>query len=674
MPRPPLNGPITSQARKRLLFISFSVLGFLALLVLQFYRLQIVQGEKWTKIARSQHQIVITEPFKRGVFFSNTSLRPSHPMPPQMLVCDIPYFHLCCDPLSIPPAYHKGIVQELERLLNFDEKTKQELSEELNRKNHNRRLLSWLDKASQEKVVAWWSPFARKHKIASNALFFIQDYKRSYPYGKLFGSVLHTLRETHDALKQESIPTGGLELYFNKFLQGKQGKRLLFRSPKHPMDSGKVISYPENGADIYLTINHHLQAIAEDEVEKAVKKAGGRSGWAVLMDPYTGEIYALAQYPSFDPTHYKDYFNDPKLLNDTKLKAITDPYEPGSIMKPITLVISLMANKELKAKGKKEFFSPEEKIAVRDGRFPGRKKPITDVKSHNYLNMDMGIQKSSNIYVARIAQRMVETLGPEWYRKKLHTVFGFSTKTGIEIPAESSGFLPTPGKTYKNGALEWSTPTPFSLAMGYNLLATSLQMVRAYAIIANGGFDVKPTLVRKISRRNLQGEEEVLLDQVRLRSNTPPKRLIDGDIIQRIKQAMRFTTKKGGSASLADIFGYTEAGKTGTAEKIVNGAYSKDHHISSFLGFAPVDNPRFVLLVSIDEPEKKIVDGRKNQLGGGCAAPAFREIGTKTLQYLGVEPDDPFGYPAGDPRRDETKANLEKEIKELKALYTAWNS
>jgi cell division protein FtsI (penicillin-binding protein 3) len=120
--------------------------------------------------------------------------------------------------------------------------------------------------------------------------------------------------------------------------------------------------------------------------------------------------------------------------------------------------------------------------------------------------------------------------------------------------------------------------------------------------------------------------------------------------------------------------GYTEAGKSGTAEKIINGIYSKEHNISSFLGFAPAKNPRFVLLVSIDDPEKKIIPGLgKHQLGGICAAPVFREIATRCLQYLGVAPDDPYGYPYGDPRRNLEKADLVKEVRQLKELDKAWN-
>jgi cell division protein FtsI (penicillin-binding protein 3) len=137
---------------------------------------------------------------------------------------------------------------------------------------------------------------------------------------------------------------------------------------------------------------------------------------------------------------------------------------------------------------------------------------------------------------------------------------------------------------------------------------------------------------------------------------------------------MKFVTKPGGGAPKADIYGYTEAGKTSTSEKIINGVYSKKCHISTFIGFTPAENPRFVLMIAIDEPAYKVIPGvGGNQYGGNCAAPAFREIGLRALQYLGVPPDDPFGYPKGDPRFDPKKADYLIKTNELKVLYDQWN-
>lgn len=423
---------------------------------------------------------------------------------------------------------------------------------------------------------------------------------------------------------------------------------------------------------MYLTVNHCLQTIAEEEIEKQVLKSKSKRGWAIMMDPYSGEILALAQYPFFYPKEYRDYFNSEEKLQETQVKATTDPYEPGSTMKAITMAICLMANEEMKKQGKPPLFDPLEKVATSPRTFPGRKKILKDIGFHKYMNMYMALQKSSNVYMATIIQRVIEEMGEMWYRSVLENVFGFGVKTGIELPGESVGLVPMPGKMHPNGTLEWSRPTPYSLAMGHNILVNSFQMIRSFAIIANGGYDVSPRLVRKIVRKLPDGKEEILLD--RTGDARLQKRLLDSKIVEQLMHGLRFVTKPGGAARKGDIHGFTEVGKTSTSEKIIDGKYSKKVHISTFIGFAPAVNPRFVLTIVMDEPLFGYVPGiGGNQYGGNCAAPAFERIGRRTLEYLGVEPDDPYGYSRGDPRRDAKKANWNAEVDALKNLYDMWN-
>jgi cell division protein FtsI (penicillin-binding protein 3) len=668
------SGTPNLMARKRLVWVALFVFALFCLLIVQFFRIQIMEGEKWTRQAKAQHQLVVIEPFKRGLFYSNNSIKQGHPGTPQALVIDVPKFHLYADPNSIPEAYRREITTKICALLNIKGDEAKKIREQLERKSRSRKLAVWLDKEQCDAIGQWWFHYARSKKIARNALFFIQDYKRSYPFGKLLGQVLHTVREEKDTKTKQPIPTGGLELVFDKILQGKEGKRQILRSPRHPLEIGKILAVPEDGADVYLTINHYLQAIAEEEICKAVKNSNAKGGWAVLMDPRTGEIWALAQYPWFEPANYRDYFNNPHLQQHTKVKAITDPYEPGSTMKPLTIAIALKANAELKKRGKKPIFSPLEKIPTGNGSFPGRSKPIKDTHYHGYLNMYLAMQKSSNIYMSRLVQRIIEALGEKWYRDALQEIFGFGMRTGIELPSESPCLLPSPGKLHPNGKAQWSTPTPFSIAFGHNILVNSMQMLRSYAVLANGGFDVKPTLVRKIIRKKRDGSEEILLDNTSVERLKNRRRFLEPEIVEEVVKAMRYVTKPGGTASKGDIYGYTEAGKTATTEKAIGGVYSKKDHIATFIGFAPVKDPQFVLLIAVDEPEFKYIPGfGRNQMGGNCCAPAFREIGLRTLQYLGIEPDDPYGYPAGDPRRDETKADCFNELKALKELYQQWN-
>lgn len=641
------------------------------LLVVRFYQIQIIEGDKWTKTALAQHQTVVEIPFMRGSFYSNTSVKKGHPEEEQPFVIDVPKFHLYIDPGSIPPSLKEKMAEELFIALCYPKEKQKECVGEFYKKSRSRKIASWLERGQRDKVEAWWRTFSKSKKIAKNALYFTSEYKRSYPFGSMLGAVLHTVQDLKDPKTGQALPTGGLETLFNSYLQGKKGKKVFTRSPSHAVDKGTILEAPENGADIYLTINHYLQAIAETELTKGVLSANAKGGWAVMMDPYTGEVLALAQTPPFDPSQYAKYFNDPKLQEHTRVKAVTDCFEPGSIMKPLTIAVCLKANEELYKMGRAPLFSPEEKVPTSNGWFPGRSHPLKDGRRHNFLNMFLAIQKSSNVYMGKVVHRLIDTLGDGWYRQALQDLFGFGVKTKIELPGEGAGLLPTPGKLHPNGKLEWSLPTPYSLAIGHNILINSIQMVKAYAILANGGYDVEPHLVRKIVKTYANGERKTLVDRTRYRAT---RQILSRHITEPVVRAMKYTTKIGGTSPKADVHGYTEAGKSGTSEKIVNGSYVKDQHISSFLGFAPAENPRFVLLVSLDDPEVKWVPGvGKNQLGGVSAAPIFREIAQRALEYLGVAPDDPCGYPYGDPRRDPKRADWVVEVEKLKKLYEEWN-
>lgn len=661
------------KERKRIVVVSISVFFLFSMLILQYFKIQILEGDKWTVQAHAQHELIVKEPFKRGTFFSNVSLKRDHPEKPQPLVVDVTKFHLYADPLSIPSEYRDEITSQL----NTWVANNPDLRKELDKPSRSRRLALWLDWGTKEAILEWWTSFAKKRKIARNALYFVTDYQRSYPFGSLLGQVLHTIREMKDEMTQEAVPTGGLEAYFNAFLNGKAGQRKLLRSPLNHLEIDKVIQRPEDGADIYLTINHCIQAIVEEELEKGVHAALAKKGWAVMMDPQTGDILALAQYPFFSPAHYRDFFNDPEKIEDAKVKAITDAFELGSIMKPITLAISLKANIERTKEKQPLIFYPEEKIDTSRSIFPGRaSRPLKDPVLHRYLNMYMAMHKSSNVYMAQLIDRVVNTMGNQWYRQQLVDLFGFDQKTGIELPGEATGTVPTPGKQHPNGTLEWSVPTPYSLAIGYNILATSLQLLRAYAVIANGGYLVQPTLIKKIIKQTPEGVNKILVDNTQ-RKHFP--QVLDKSICQEVVKTLKYTTKPGGTCVLAALNGYSEAGKSGTAEKIVGGAYSKREHISSFIGFAPAQigkdakPPCFMLIVSIDEPAYMLVEGFKNFMGGRCAGPVFREIARRTLEYLGIPPDDPYGYERGDPRFDREKADWMKEVENLKLLYEEWN-
>ena len=276
----------------------------------------------------------------------------------------------------------------------------------------------------------------------------------------------------------------------------------------------------------------------------------------------------------------------------------------------------------------------------------------------------MAIQKSSNIYPAKLVQKVVEECGAKWYREQITSIFGFGAKTGVEMPYENKGLVPTPGKMYQSGAFEWSQPTPYSLAIGYNVLVNAIQMCRAYSVFANGGYLIKPTILRKIMQK-----DRIVLDGLHEK-----KKVLEKGIVEEVLKAMKYSTKIGGSATLADIPGFTEAGKTATAEKLIRGSYSKTQHFSSFVGIVPVNEPRFVIFIGVDEPEKTYIPGfGTTHFGGKCAAPIFREIARRSLEYLGVTPDDPNGYPKGDPCYNGGKGDWMREVEELETMYRRWN-
>lgn len=656
-----------SKDKLPLVILTIAVMVCFCLLTGHYYYIMIVQSARWQEKAQRQYSKTIVQIPKRGIFYSNTSILTTHPNEDVPLVVDVERFRLHADPLAIPEELRSQVVQHLVDYLQLSKEQQEQLLVDLSRKTHFRRLLTPLSRAQRSKVLAWWNAFAKRQQLPANALFFTVEYQRSYPFGKLLGQVLHTLADYRDEKTLEALPTGGLELHFNALLKGKIGKKPCLQSPRHLLEVVQAPNeQPLEGVDFHLTINHYLQAVAEEELAKGVKEAQAAGGWVVMMDPFTGHILALAQYPFFYPEQYRLYFNDKTRVEETKVKAICDANEIGSLMKPFTLAICLQANKLLKAAGKPSFFEPEEKIATLDGRFPGRKKPITDVHPKRFVNMDMGLQKSSNVYMARLVERMLRVVPQEWYRQQI-VKLGFGEKTGIELPAESAGMVPTIGKMHPNGALEWSKATPYSLAMGYNILASSLQMVRAYAVLANGGWLVQPTLVRRAERRN-----EVLIDHTTAVQKVGP--ILDPDVIQRVLQAMKYVTKYGGTAASANLWGYTEAGKTATTEKIVKGQYSKNNNLATFVGIAPLSHPRFVLLVAIDEPAPIYIPGKgKNSQAGTCAAPIFQKIGTRALEYLGEPFDDPYGFPSSDKRFDSQRADWYKESRVLRELFNEWN-
>ena len=228
----------------RILLLTFSLFSLFALLIGQFFYLQISQGEFWSRRADRQHFFRLKEPFRRGTFYSNTSIKKGHPEEVQPFVMDVQVFHLFADPDSIPEDDRGAVAAWLATFLGKDESV---IFRELNRKSRSRSLAKWLPADQKAKILDWWRSFARQHRIARNALFFQTDYERSYPFGKMLGQVLHTIQKQKDEKTGQAIPTGGLELALNDYLTGEQGVRRLMRSPRNRIETGEVEKQPIHG-------------------------------------------------------------------------------------------------------------------------------------------------------------------------------------------------------------------------------------------------------------------------------------------------------------------------------------------------------------------------------------------------------------------------------------------
>lgn len=654
------------QFHSRLAFILGGLLILFGFLVFQFFRLQIVEGKKWASVAKTQHQKSVKTPYKRGKILG-TSWRPyvdkqeKHPL----LVFDVLAYHLLADTSRIPLACHSEMAASLDKIFN-GESLKPFLMVNLAKRSKGRTLKKWVSEGQKKQVQQWWRYFASRHGLPRNALFFKQDYRRSYPFGSLLGSVLSAVRDDRDPKTQKQFPVGGIELAFDAYLQGSPGEKRQLKSLNNPLLVTEVVAQAKDGHDIVLNIDPYIQAICEEEIEKNCIQTGAKKGSCIIMDPNTGAVLALAQYPFFDPANYKTYYNTGQ-MELARLTSVSDPLEPGSTFKPITMAITLLANQALEKAGKPPLFDPNKMCKIGDGLFRGRRhKPLKDVSSHAYLNMFHAIEKSSNIYIAQLIERMVELLGDGWYKEQIETVFGFGHKTGIDFPSESSGFVPALDGFYASGAKQWSLATPYSLGFGYNLNVNALQMLKAWSILINGGYPVTPHLVSYVKK-----EEEA----VALHSPDKGERVLPQAICDDIKKALFFVCQSPrGTGRRSKVAGYSMGGKTSTTEKLIGGQYAKGHNIATMMGFTPYEKPRLLIYLSFDDPSHTYRPGiGRLHFGGLCAAPPFKRIFKRVADYLGLPPDDPGSFSPLDKRYEPVSPLLEQEMQELTKLYSKWN-
>jgi cell division protein FtsI (penicillin-binding protein 3) len=532
------------------------------------FQLQVLQGERLMRLGERQHLkewIVLP---KRGALFD----RAGEPLA------------LSMESQSVYARPHR--VQDPEKL-------SRELAQIL-----NLRISDVKQKLSSDKPFVWIkrqvsSPEAEKIQALNPAgIGMFYEPNRHYPQGQLAGQLIGFVGRDSEGLE-------GLELKYNDYIRGEAGSSVTERDAlgRRVLVQGVERLRIPPGSDVHLTLNTSMQHIAEKELEAAVLKYRAKAGVAIVIEPFTGEVLALANYPAFDPNRYSK-----QSAEQRRNRAVTDSFEPGSTFKTILAAAAL----EEGVVGKEDLFYCEM------GKYSYAGKIIHDTHPHGWLPFSKILQVSSNIGFTKVAQKLKKDRYFKYIEK-----FGFGQISGIDVPGEVAGLL--------RRSESWSAIDLATHAFGQGISTTPMQMVMAYAAIANGGFLMRPYVTRRV----VSPQGEVVLE------NQPHmvRRVISEKTSRSLASMLRDVTNEGGTGMMANVDGFEVAGKTGTAQKAdpVHGGYAAKKRVASFIGFVPANDPRLVALVLIDEPEV-------NVYGGIVAAPVFRNIAQASLRHLAVAP------------------------------------
>ncbi len=407
-----------------------------------------------------------------------------------------------------------------------------------------------------------------------------KEYKRQYPEGE---AAAHVVGFTN----VEDQGQEGIELAFNKDLGGKPGSRRVIkdRLGRVVEDVGDQVP-PVDGRDLQLSIDSKVQFFAYQKLRESVTANKAKAGSVVVIDSITGEILALANYPSYVPGKRQNLSGE-QLRN----RALTDVFEPGSTMKPITVAMALEAGR----------ITPQTLIDTGPGRYTITGSTITDTHANGVLTVEGVIQKSSNVGAAKIAQRM--TPHEMW---DTFTALGFGQKPQLSFPGAVTGRL----RPYKS----WRPIEQATMSYGYGLSASLFQMARSYTAFAHDGQILPATI---------------------LKSDTPASgvQVFSAQNAAAVRKMLQMAAGPGGTGQKAQTVGYSVGGKSGTAHKQVGRGYASNKYRAWFTGMAPIEKPRIIVAVMIDEPSAG------QYYGGLVAAPVFSEVVQQTLRMMGVPPD-----------------------------------
>jgi cell division protein FtsI (penicillin-binding protein 3) len=430
-------------------------------------------------------------------------------------------------------------------------------------------------------------------KLDINGIDFIAEHKRFYPNKTLAAQLIGFTDIDDHGLE-------GLEFYYNDVLSGSVVEYTVLRDARgRGFEAESPADSASSGKNLVLTIDSTIQYIAEKALAESVEEFSAKSGMAVVMDPRTGALLAMAQVPLFNPNALSG-FNRKVWRN----RIITDPFEPGSTMKIFSAAAAIESGS----------CSPSSIFYCENGAYRMGNHVIHDSHEHGWLSLQQIIKYSSNIGAIKYSA----ATGPENLFKTLRK-FGFGEKTGIDCPGETAGSL----APYQR----WTTVDAGTIAFGQGVSVSALQLITAISAVANKGILMKPYAVQAIT--DYHG---------RLIKSFAPKivrRVISEKTAATITRIMQTVITEGGTGVNAALDGYSVCGKTGTAQKIdENGRYSNEKFIASFVGFAPAEAPKIAVLVVVDEPQKE-------HYGSEVAAPAFKTIAQKTLDYMNISPKKP---------------------------------
>ncbi len=419
---------------------------------------------------------------------------------------------------------------------------------------------------------------------------------RNYPKGVLGAHLI-------GFANHEGVGSAGIEQKMNSKLEGNAGLRISQKDGRRrEIYSRRTVNIePEPGADVYLTIDQQVQYFTEKALDELVSKYQPQGAWAIVQNVRTGEILAMASWPTFDPNRFGS-----APAEWIRNRAIGYTYEPGSVMKAMIIASAIDAG----------VVRAQDVFDCENGRWYYGGKALNDSHPEGLLTVADILKKSSNIGAAKIALNM----GNEKVYQGLRD-FGFGSRTGLDLPGEEGGILWSPK--------HWSKISATRLAMGHEINVTSMQMISALSAIANGGVRMRPRIIQRVVDANGEIISEPLSEEL--------GRPIRPETAKEMCRLLARVTQPGGTGTKAALRGYLVAGKTGTAQKVnlKEGGYYKKKYIASFAGFLPVENPEISIMVVADDPQGA-------HYGGTVCAPAFKTIADQTVRYLRISPQ---GFP-----------------------------